>query len=117
MPYNRYAEEGNEGEILFPVSRGNQKVCETYLCTTKHVDLRSFQPNCCRFSCSDLPSTWRGVSFRYFLILQGYYVENDVRNTFESLECVDMLGVTDHCFVNDKELSCDRVKSEFVIPS
>ncbi|CBK23369.2 uncharacterized protein [Blastocystis hominis] len=41
---------------------------------------------------------------------EGYYVENDVRNTFESLECVDMLGVTDHCFVNDKELSCDRVK-------
>lgn len=38
-------------------------------------------------------------------------MENDTRNTFESLECIDMLGVTDHCFVNDKELSCDRVKS------
>lgn len=117
VPYDCHVEEGNEGEILLPVSWGNQKVCKTYLCAAKYAYLWSFKSNCCGFSRSDIPSTWRGFSSHHFLILQGYYVENGTRNNLESLECIDMLGVTDHCFVNDKELSCDRVKSERIDPS
>lgn len=41
-------------------------------------------------------------------------MEGTERHTFESLDCIDMLGVTDHCFVNDKDLSCERVKSSLI---
>ena len=31
-------------------------------------------------------------------------MENEVHHNLEYLDCIDMLGVTDHAFVNGKEL-------------
>ena len=90
----------------------------------QHVKRIYVQPNKCIYDptvqssadCLVLIFLRHGEVVLFVLLeLQGYYVENGEKHTLEYLECVDMLGVTDHCFVNNQELSCDRVKSSISV--
>lgn len=43
-------------------------------------------------------------------------MENDVHKNLEFLDCIDMLGVTDHAYVNETELSVEKIEGSTPYP-
>ena len=99
----------NEDSWEALVERLQQTMRSTYVPANTHI----FNPNDPSYANSVGIIFLRHGEVKQWLICheQGYYVESGAHCNLDYMDCVDMLGVTDHAFVNEHEIAVERIES------